>query len=183
MGSREIRIGLIADTHGLLRPEALLFLQGCDHIVHGGDVGGAEVLDALSSIAPLMAVRGNNDAQLAHRLPPTATLQVDQLRIGAIHDVSMVESSAQRAWPEPATAREFKRAHVVIYGHSHKPRIDERDGVLFINPGSAGPRRFTLPIAIGEMTLDRSWLTVRIVDLGAADHELLRVRRPRPTCS
>jgi putative phosphoesterase len=129
-------------------------------------------LDVLSSIAPLTAVRGNNDAALAQTLGVTATLRVEEILLGVIHERSLIAAQP----PCPA----LDGAHVVICGHSHKPRIDERDGVLFINPGSAGPRRFSLPIAIGDLTIDRDALTVRIVDLGAAEQLLLGCRRPRP---
>jgi putative phosphoesterase len=146
------RIGLISDTHGLLRPEAVAFLRGSDYIVHAGDIGAPEVLEALSAIAPLTVVRGNNDRDAwAAGIPDTAALTVEAVRICVIHD---------RA--------DFKGTgfDVVVSGHSHKPRIEERDGVLYVNPGSAGPRRFSLPVAAGELRIAGRTVKPRLVELG-----------------
>lgn len=149
------RIGLISDTHGLLRPAALEFLRGCKRIMHGGDIGGAAILDELERIAPVTAVRGNNDDETwAEHLAETECLQVEGVRIFAIHDL-------KRMRIDPAA----EGLRVVISGHSHRPLIDERHGVLFVNPGSAGPRRFKLPIAIGELTISGSTAVARIVEL------------------
>jgi len=149
------RIGLISDTHGLLRPEALAFLRGCDAIVHGGDIGHAGILDALAALAPVTAVRGNNDSGVwAQHIRETEFLQVGALLLYAIHDLAQLDID-----PLPAGVR------VVISGHSHKPRIEESNGVLYVNPGSAGPRRFTLPIAAGELRIDGLSVSARIVDL------------------
>lgn len=138
------RIGLISDTHGLLRPEALAYLQGSDFIVHGGDIGSPEILEQLAQIAPVTAVRGNNDRDdWAMQVPETDFLQVGELFIYALHDLALLDI-------DPASAG----VQVVITGHSHKPIVQERDGVLFVNPGSAGPRRFTLPISAGELIVD-----------------------------
>jgi putative phosphoesterase len=146
------RIGLISDTHGLLRPQAITFLQGCDHIIHGGDIGPPEVLVQLSALAPLSAVRGNNDrAAWARRLPESRLLRFDAVSIYVIHDLAQLELASQAA--------------VVVSGHSHQPSIGERDGVLYVNPGSAGPRRFKLPIAVGELRIDGSSVSARIVEL------------------
>jgi putative phosphoesterase len=146
------RIGLISDTHGLLRPEALAFLQGCDHIVHGGDIGSQEILDKLAAIAPVTAVRGNNDRDAwAGHVPETDFLQVGELFIYALHDLALLDI-------DPAAAG----VRVVVSGHSHKPLIEERDGVLFVNPGSAGPRRFSLPISAGELIVEGAQLQARI---------------------
>ena len=149
------RIGVISDTHGLLRPEALSFLQGSDAIVHAGDIGGAAVLEALAGIAPLTAVRGNNDAgRWADALPPTALLRVDEVPLHVLHDLSALDID-----PRAAGVR------VVVAGHSHRPRIEERDGVLYLNPGSAGPRRFRLPVSVAELIVDGASVTPRLVEL------------------
>jgi putative phosphoesterase len=150
-----LRVGLISDTHGLLRPEARSFLQGCDHIVHGGDIGHPGILDELRALAPLTAVRGNIDkGPWAHRLRDRELLEVGAISLYVIHDLGQLDIE-----PQPAGVR------VVISGHSHKPVLAERGGVLFINPGSAGPRRFKLPIAVGEFIIEGSGISARIVDL------------------
>lgn len=153
------RIGLISDTHGLLRPEALAFLRGSDHIVHGGDIGEARILEQLAALAPLTAVRGNNDrGAWAGRLRETECLRFGQVTLYAIHDLAQLDID-----PKAAELR------VVVSGHSHQPRIEQRaDGVLFINPGSAGPRRFSLPIAVAELIVDGAAVSARIVELGEA---------------
>ena len=147
------RVGLISDTHGLLRPEALSFLAGCDYIVHAGDIGKPDVLEALATIAPVTAVRGNNDTDAwANALPASAELRAEQVTIHVIHDLAELELAA----PLP---------DVVVSGHSHKPHTSTRDRILFVNPGSAGPRRFTLPVSIGELRIDGASATPRIVQL------------------
>jgi len=149
------RIGLISDTHGLLRPEALAFLQGCDHIVHGGDIGSQRILDDLAAIAPVTAVRGNNDTgPWAEAVPETALIELGGLRLYAIHDLAEL-----RIDPVAEGVR------VVVSGHSHRPLAQMRDDVLFINPGSVGPRRFRLPIAVAELLLDGDAVTPRIFEL------------------
>ena len=151
------RIGLISDTHGLLRPEALAFLRGCQHIIHGGDIGEQRILDELAAIAPVTAVRGNNDmAPWAKDVPDTAVIEIDGVRVYAIHDLAQLDI-------DPAAAG----VRVVMSGHSHRPLARERDGVLYINPGSAGPRRFKLPISAAELLLDGGAVTSRIVELVA----------------
>lgn len=150
-----LRIGLVSDTHGLLRPEALDFLAGSDHIVHGGDIGGQEILARLAQIAPLTVVRGNNDtAAWADALPETDTLDVGGVRLLAIHDLKALVLD-----PRAAGVR------VVVSGHSHRPSCTERDGVLYVNPGSAGKRRFSLPIAAGELLVDAGRVEARLVTL------------------
>lgn len=152
-----MRIGLISDTHGLLRPEALAFLQGSDHIVHGGDICDAGVLDALSAIAPLTAVRGNNDhGSWASRLRETELVRLGDVFVYAIHDLAQLDI-------DPGAAG----VQVVVSGHSHKPAIERREGVLYVNPGSAGPRRFRLPISVAELTITASSVSARIVELGS----------------
>lgn len=154
------RIGLISDTHGLLRPEALAFLQGCDHIVHGGDIGAPSILAELAGIAPLTAVRGNNDRDAwADAVPETDMVQVGGVFLYALHDLAELDIDAASAGVQ-----------VVVTGHSHKPSIDRRDGVLYVNPGSAGPRRFSLPISVGELIVDGETLMPRIVELEPGVH-------------
>ena len=138
-----MRIGLISDTHGLVRPEALQALAGVERIIHAGDVGGASVVDALRAIAPVDVVRGNNDKDpWGIKLPPWLALEFEGVGIHVLHDVNEMDV-------DPAAAG-FR---VVIAGHSHKPLVTERDAVLFVNPGSAGPRRFSLPVTVGYLTV------------------------------
>jgi uncharacterized protein len=154
-GKAQRRVGLISDTHGLLRPEAVAFLRGSDFIVHGGDIGHAGVLEELSALAPVTAVRGNNDkAAWAGAVPETEVLQVGAVRIYVVHDLGDVELD-----PEAAGFR------VVVSGHSHRPSVTERAGVLYVNPGSAGPRRFKLPITVGELMIVEKSVTARVVEL------------------
>lgn len=151
------RLGLVSDTHGLLRAEATAFLQGCERIVHAGDIGDAAVLAALAAIAPLTAVRGNNDrGPWAEDLPASATLQIDAVRILVLHDIADLACD-----PGDAGYR------VVVSGHSHRPALHERDGVLYVNPGSAGRRRFRLPVAVGELFVHGDTATARLVELNA----------------
>jgi putative phosphoesterase len=150
-----VRIGLISDTHGLLRPEALAALAGCDHIVHGGDIGGQAILDQLAAIAPLTAVRGNNDYQAwAAAVPDTARVTIAGLNLFAVHDIATIGL-------DPAA----EGIDVVIYGHSHKPLAERRGAVLYLNPGSAGPRRFSLPVSVAQLTVDKGEIAARIIAL------------------
>jgi putative phosphoesterase len=150
-----LRVGLISDTHGLLRPQALDFLHGSDLIIHGGDICDGAILTALAAIAPLIAVRGNNDhGAWAERLRESELFRVGDAFIYAIHDVAAIDI-------EPSAAG----VQVVVSGHSHQPSIRRDDGVLYINPGSAGPRRFKLPISVGELTIDGASVTARTVEL------------------
>lgn len=150
-----VRVGLISDTHGLLRPEALDFLAGCDHIVHGGDIGNPGILERLAELAPLTVVRGNNDREAwARDLPATALLHFGPVSLYAIHDLKEIDID-----PVAAGVR------VVVSGHSHRPACVERAGVLYINPGSAGRRRFSLPISCGELVLEGGVVRPRIVTL------------------
>jgi len=149
-------IGVISDTHGLLRPEALAALQGAEHIIHAGDIGASEVLVALAEIAPVTAVRGNNDkGGWANRLPATAVFEADGVSIYVLHDLGELDL-------DPAGAG----FGVVIAGHSHQPSQDKRDGVLFFNPGSAGPRRFRLPICVGRLHIEHGTARAELVTLG-----------------
>ena len=153
-----MRIGLISDTHGLLRPEAAAALRGVDHIIHAGDIGGAEVLAALEEIAPVDAVRGNNDrGAWAASIPETLELQFDEARVYVIHEVSRLEVN-------PAD----RGLHVVVAGHSHKPVAEERAGVLFVNPGSAGPRRFKLPVSVAHLHIAGKRVRAELLNLEVA---------------
>ena len=150
-----LRVGLISDTHGLLRPQAVDFLHGSDLIVHGGDICDAAILTALAAIAPVIAVRGNNDrGDWAERLRESELFRVGDAFIYAIHDVAAIDI-------EPRAAG----VQVVVSGHSHRPSIRNDDGILYINPGSAGPRRFKLPISVGELTIDGASVAARTVEL------------------
>lgn len=142
--SQSSRIGLISDTHNLVRPEALDWLAGCDAIIHAGDICNRAVLDALAPVAPLTVVRGNNDTgEWAESIPLHAMIEVQQVKIFVVHDIADVPRDLWDAG-----------VRVVVTGHSHKPLIVERDGVLFVNPGSAGPRRFKLPVSVGMLVVD-----------------------------
>ena len=153
-------IGLIADTHGLLRPEAIEALSGCAHIIHAGDIGARSgdprgVLDALSRLAPLTVVRGNNDrARWAPPIPWTADIEFDGLRIHVLHILGELAI-------DPAAAG----VSVVVSGHSHRPHIETRCGVLFVNPGSAGPRRFKLPVSVARLWVEDGRAAAELVTL------------------
>ena len=152
---RTFRVGLISDTHGLLRPQAKSFLRGCDQIIHGGDIGPEAVLEQLAALAPVSAVRGNNDtAAWARALPGSRCIEVEAVRLYVIHDLAEMDI-------EPRAAG----VAVVISGHSHRPVVRESRGVLYVNPGSAGPRRFKLPIAVAELTVDGTSIDARLVEL------------------
>jgi putative phosphoesterase len=151
---RSGRIGLISDTHGLARPEALAALKGSELIIHAGDIGKPEVLSALKTIAPVIAIRGNNDRHSwAKAIPDLLELKINGIKVVVIHDVN--------EW-EPDSSGGF---HAVISGHSHKPNVITKGGILFINPGSAGPRRFKLPIAVGRLQIDGSKIRANIFNL------------------
>ncbi len=149
------RIGLISDTHGLLREEAMEALCGSELIIHAGDVGKPEILQELRKIAPVTAVRGNVDTEpWAQALPETAVAEAGSVLIYILHDVNALDLN-------PAAAG----FHIVVSGHSHKPGKTERDCVLYINPGSAGPRRFQLPVTVAHLNLGRIPYEVEFVDL------------------
>jgi putative phosphoesterase len=148
-----LRIGLVSDTHGLLRPEVAAFLRGSDHIVHGGDICDPGVIAALEALAPVTAVRGNNDrGAWAAGLRESELVAFGKVVVYAIHDLAQIDLD-----PVAAGAR------VVVSGHSHRPQIEERDGVLFVNPGSAGPRRFSLPISAGELLIEGDRVSARTI--------------------
>jgi putative phosphoesterase len=159
MAARRITtIGLISDTHGLLRPEALTALKGSDHIIHAGDIGSGAILDELARMAPLTAIRGNNDtASWAASLHDTETLTLGGVTIFVIHNVADLKQM-----PPPAGCR------VVISGHSHKPLSRAENGMLFVNPGSAGPRRFKLPVAIGKLRIGGAEVSAELIELSVA---------------
>jgi putative phosphoesterase len=149
-----IRIGLISDTHGLLRREALDVLRGSDFIVHAGDIGEG-VLETLAAIAPVTAVRGNNDrAPWAERIAQTQRLRFGAVTLHVLHDLAELAIDPKAAGVD-----------VVITGHSHRPRIERRDGVLYVNPGSAGPVRFRLPVSVALMRVAGSEVSARIIEL------------------
>ncbi|MBL8336187.1 MAG: metallophosphoesterase family protein [Rhodoferax sp.] len=146
-----LRIGVISDTHNLLRPEATSFLRGCDHILHAGDVCGSEVLDALRTIAPLTVVRGNNDrGEWAHGIARTELVALGGVYFHIVHDIADLDID-----PVAVGVR------VVVSGHSHQPSILERQGVLYLNPGSAGPRRFKLPVTAAEVVVEGTSVVAR----------------------
>jgi len=150
-----VRIGLISDTHGLLRPQAVEALRGSNYIIHAGDIGDAGVLERLSAIAPVTAVRGNNDRdRWAAAINHTEALRIGSVSIYVIHDLAELDIDP--------SAHGFQ---VVVSGHSHRPVSSLRDGVLFINPGSAGPRRFTLPVSLGRLLISGTQITPRLIEL------------------
>ena len=150
-----ILIGVISDTHGLLRPEAIAALRGAEHIVHAGDVGKPEILQQLGEIAPVTAVRGNIDkGTWALKLPETQVVELPGISIYVLHDLGTLDLKPQAAG--------FK---VVISGHSHVPKQEMRDGVLYFNPGSAGPRRFKLPITVGRIFIENGEVRGEIVTI------------------
>ena len=145
-------MGVISDTHGLLRAEALAALRGADHLVHAGDIGKPEVLRELRAVAPLTAVRGNNDRDTwARTIPGTASVRLGGIVLYVLHDLKALDL-------DPAAAG-FR---VVVSGHSHQPGVEERDGVLYVNPGSAGPRRFRLPVSVALLDVDDGRVRARI---------------------
>ena len=145
-------IGLISDTHGLLRPEAKQALSGVERIIHAGDIGSRAILDELGSVAPVVAVRGNNDkGDWAHDIADTEVVEIDGVSIFTLHDVKELDLDPKAAG-----------FAVVVAGHSHRPSIEEKDGVLFVNPGSAGPRRFSLPVSVGFLEIERGAFHARL---------------------
>ena len=148
-------LGLISDTHGLLRPEALTALQGVDRILHAGDIGAQEILAQLEAIAPVTAVRGNADTEPWSRtLPETEMIEAESKFLYLLHDLSRLDLK-----PEAAGIA------AIIYGHSHQPKIKEKNGVLYVNPGSAGPRRFHLPITVGKLEVKNGELRPKLIEL------------------
>lgn len=147
-------VGVISDTHGLLRPEAVEALRGSQMIVHAGDVGRPEILKELREIAPVTAVRGNVDGEWALGLPLADTIAVEGAFLYVLHDLAQLDLN-------PVVAG----IQVVISGHTHKPLIEERKGVLYLNPGSAGPRRFKLPVTLARLTVDGARVSAELIEL------------------
>ena len=155
LGGIVTRIGVISDTHGLLRPEVLAALTGSDFVIHAGDIGASGILDRLREVAPVTAVRGNVDGGAwARELPRTNVLEVDGASIYVLHILDELDLK-----PEAAGFA------AVIYGHSHKQQSETRNGVLYFNPGSAGPKRFNLPVSVGRMSIDSGRITAEFVNL------------------
>ena len=151
------RIGVTSDTHGLLRPEALQALRSSELIMHAGDIGKAAVLDALRALAPVKAVRGNVDRESwARNLPKTEAFEIDEVGVYLLHDLGEIDLV-----PDPS------RFKVVVSGHSHQPLLQERNGVLFVNPGSAGPPRFRLPVSIALLHVQGASVEAELVTLHA----------------
>lgn len=156
LADRALTVGLISDTHGLLRPQALAALAGSDYIVHAGDIGDENILKELARIAPVTAVRGNNDREpWAARLRDTEVLRAGAADLYVIHDIAELDLDPTGGF------------QAVIAGHSHKPGQAVRDGVLYVNPGSAGPRRFRLPISVGRLRIDGARVEAELVTLEA----------------
>lgn len=151
------QVGVISDTHGLLRPEAIAALQGSALILHAGDIGELEVLNELNAIAPVIAVRGNNDrGKWAEIIPERQTIQIEDISVHMLHIAQELNCNLKTA-----------NFQVVISGHSHKPKIVEQEGILFVNPGSAGPRRFKLPISVARLQITGAAVRAEIIDLAA----------------
>lgn len=150
-----LTIGVISDTHGLLRPEAVQALDGVDHILHAGDVGGDGILDSLAAIAPVTAIRGNVDVSgRCGLLPPTEAVELGGRLFYLVHALEDLDIN-------PAAAG----VAVVVYGHSHRPEVEMRNGVLYLNPGSAGRRRFSLPVSLAKIRIDRGVPHAEIVNI------------------
>jgi len=148
-----MKIGLISDTHGLLRPQAVYALKGVDAIIHAGDIGSDEILEQLADIAPVHAVRGNNDrASWANAIPEFLDLEFGKRRIYVLHNLHELSVDP-------------KQYAVVISGHSHRPKVDKQNGVLFVNPGSAGPRRFNLPVCLGTLNISKTSVNAKLIQL------------------
>jgi uncharacterized protein len=155
MAEKRIILGVISDTHGLLRPEAVEALRGSDRILHAGDVGAPKILEALAKIAPVTAVRGNVDTtSWACALPETEVVEAGGMSIYILHDFGQLDLR-----PEAAGFC------AVVYGHSHQPKAEEKNGVLYFNPGSAGPRRFSLPVSVGRLKIEAGKVEAELVEL------------------
>lgn len=151
-------VGVISDTHGLLRPEALEALRGSEHIIHAGDIGAPEIISELKKIAPVTAIRGNVDVQTwAREFPEIEVVELGGKSIYIIHDVKALDLNPKAAGFD-----------AVISGHSHKPGQETKDGVLYLNPGSAGPRRFNLPTSVAKLRIEESGLWAEIMVLSVS---------------
>ncbi len=161
-------VGLISDTHGLIRPEALDALRGSDVIIHAGDIGHPAVLNSLAALAPVRAIRGNIDKEAwAARFPATDVVEIGAHSIYVLHNLSELDL-------DPAAAG----FTILVSGHSHRPAIDRRDGILFINPGSAGPRRFSLPVTVATLKLGIRRSEAKLIELPIAQAVTRPARRP-----
>ena len=150
----ETLIGIISDTHGLVRPEAVVALQGVDLILHAGDIGNQDVLETLGQIAPVVAVRGNNDkGEWAKDLPDWEVSEVGPVSIYMLHDLKEMD------------VRPDGLFQVVVSGHSHNPSVEERKGVLYVNPGSAGPKRFSLPVTLAHLKVEGETVAAHLIEL------------------
>jgi putative phosphoesterase len=148
-------IGVISDTHGLLRPEALGLLRGSDHIIHAGDIGAPEIIPELQQLKPVTAIRGNVDTQIwAQQFPETQVVELGGLHLYIIHDLNTLDLDPLRAG-----------FAAVISGHSHRPGLEVRDNVLYFNPGSAGPRRFKLPVSVGRLEIENGKVIGKILEV------------------
>src|SRR5215472_3553089 len=156
MRVRELMIiGVISDTHGLLRPEALRALEGSEHIIHAGDIGSLEIIAALEAVAPVTAIRGNVDVQAwAQRFPEAEVVELGGVHLYVIHDANAIDLNPKAAG-----------FAAVISGHSHKPKQEMKDGVLYFNPGSAGPRRFKLPVSVGRLVIADRNVSAEILEI------------------
>jgi uncharacterized protein len=149
-------VGVISDTHGLLRPEALEALNGVDHILHAGDVGDVGILDKLREIAPVTAIRGNVDTHGdCAELPLTEALELGGCLVYIVHSLEWIDIVPQTAG-----------VGLVVVGHSHEPKVERRDGVMYLNPGSAGPRRFKLPVSVARVRIEGGAVEAEILELG-----------------
>ena len=151
-----MRIGVISDTHGLLRPEAVDALRGSEHIIHAGDIGAPEIISELEKLAPVTAIRGNVDVQeWSRKLAETEVVELAGKTIYVIHDVNALDLNPQAAG-----------FAAVISGHSHRPKQEVKNGVLYLNPGSAGPRRFRLPISVARLEVGEGELRAELIEIG-----------------
>jgi putative phosphoesterase len=160
--AEKLTVGVVSDTHGLVRPEAIEALHGADVILHAGDIGGSHVLEELGALAPVVAVRGNVDGGWARLLPERRTLDLAGVLVLLLHDRGLLGSlpfPASRARSAPS------RLRVVVFGHSHQPLAETRRGVLWFNPGSAGPRRFRLPVSVGRLVIEGGRVRSRLLTL------------------
>jgi putative phosphoesterase len=156
-----LTVGVISDTHGLVRPEAVEALRGSDVILHAGDVGGNHVLSELGELAPVIAVRGNVDGGWARLLPERRLLDLGGVSVLILHDRALVGPDPFLSEGEAASGR------IVVFGHSHQPLAEKRKGVLWFNPGSAGPRRFDLPVSVGRLVIEDGRVRPRLIEIEA----------------
>jgi putative phosphoesterase len=157
--AQALTVGVISDTHGLVRPQAVTALAGADVILHAGDIGGNEVLEELQRIAPVFTVRGNVDGGWARLLPERRLLDLGGASVLLLHDRALVG-------PDPfAGAAGAEGERVIVFGHSHQPLAQREDGVLWFNPGSAGPRRFSLPVSVGRLVIAKGRVRPQLLAL------------------